>query len=224
MSLSKIKVERLDRTGRREAEALARQLSKVTRTRSADLNVKGVMLKLLRQLTELVSKHPGIAIVPIDRELSPADAGEILGISRPTVVRLMKAGQLPFRFEGKHRRCKLEDVLRLKVAGQGRPTPERSMSKRELDELVLGTTNAPYRRSLTATQLAESLASGKSESWTVHIATFFTDVKPELILKFAEMHGISRPVLASTYRALKVATGEANPALEAALDRLAAAP
>src|SRR5215211_4038660 len=100
MSLSKIKVERLDQTGRRDAEALARQLSKVTRARSADLNVKGVMLKLLRELTELVSKHHGVAIIPLDRELSPADAGEILGISRPTVVRLMEAGELPFRFEG----------------------------------------------------------------------------------------------------------------------------
>ena len=223
MSLSKIKVEKLDQTGRREAEALARQLNKVTRTRTAELKVQGVMLKLLRQLTELVSKHPGIAMVPIDRELSPADAGQILGISRPTVVRLMEAGELPFRFEGKHHRCKLEDVLRLKAAGERHPTRERSMSKRELDELVLGTTNAPYRRSITAAELTKGLASGKSEPWTVHIVTFFTDVKPELILRFAEMHGISMQVLASTYRALKVATGEANPVLEAILDRLAAA-
>jgi excisionase family DNA binding protein len=120
VSLSKVKVERLDQTGRRDAEALARQLSKITRTRSADLKIQGVMLKLLRELTELVSKHPGIAMVPIDRELSPADAGEILGISRPTVVRLMQAGELPFRLEGKHHRCKLEDVLRLKAAGERR--------------------------------------------------------------------------------------------------------
>jgi hypothetical protein len=77
VSLSKVKVERLDQSGRRDAEALARQLSKVSRTRSAELKVQGVMLKLLRELTELVSKHPGIAIVPIDREFSPADAGEI---------------------------------------------------------------------------------------------------------------------------------------------------
>jgi excisionase family DNA binding protein len=224
VSLSKVKVERLDQSGRRDAEALARQLSKVSRTRSAELKVQGVMLKLLRELTELVSKHPGIAIVPIDRELSPADAGEILGISRPTVVRLMEAGELPFRFEGKHHRCKLEDVLRLKAAGEARAPRDRLISKGEVDELVLGTTNAPYRRSITAAELARSLVSGKSEPWTVHIATFFTDVKPELVLKFAEMHGISRRVLASTYRALKTATGEANPALETVLDQLASAP
>jgi excisionase family DNA binding protein len=222
VSLSRIKVARFDQTGRREAEALVRQLGRVASTRSADLRVQGVMLKLLRELAELASKHPGIAILPIDRELSPADAGEILGISRPTVVRLMEAGELPFRFEGKHHRCKLEDVLRLKVAIERRPARERPMSKREIDDLVLGTTNAPYRKSITAAELAKGLASGKSEPWTVHVATFFTDVKPELILKFAEMHGISRRVVASNYRALKVATGEANPALEAILGELAA--
>jgi excisionase family DNA binding protein len=217
VSLSKVKVEKLDQTGRRDAEALARQLSKITRTRSADLRVQGVMLKLLRELTELVSKHPGIAIIPIDRELSPADAGEILGISRPTVVRLMEAGDLPFRYEGKHHRCKLDDVLLLKAAGKRHSSRDRSMSRREVDELVLGTTNAPYKRSITATELTRGLASGRSETWTVHVATFFTDVKPELILKFAEMHGIPRRALASTYRAVKAATGEANAALETVL-------
>ncbi|WP_312014591.1 helix-turn-helix domain-containing protein [Bradyrhizobium sp. AUGA SZCCT0240] len=223
MSLPKVKTERLDQTGRRDAEALARQLSKISSTRSADVKVQGVMLKLLRELTELVSKHPGIAIVPIDRELSPADAGEILGISRPTVVRLMEAGKLPFRFEGKHHRCKLEDVLRLKAAGEPRPLRDRKMSKREVEELVLGTTNAPYKRSITATELSRGLTSGRSEPWTVHVATFFTDVKPEMILKFAEMHGISKRVLASAYRAMRAATGEANPALEAVFDKLASA-
>lgn len=214
MSLSKVRVEKLGQTGRRDAEALARQLSKITRTRSADLKVQGVMLKLLRELTEMVSKHSGIAMIPIDRELSPADAGEILGISRPTVVRLMEGGELPFRFEGKHHRCKLEDVLRLKAAGDRHLSRDRPMSRREVDELVIGTTNAPYKRSITATELTRGLASGRSEPWTVHVATFFTDVRPELILKFAEMHGISRRVLASTYRAMKAATGETNPALE----------
>jgi excisionase family DNA binding protein len=217
VSLSKVKVERLDQTGRRDAEALARQLSRIARSRSADLRVQGVMLKLLREITELVSRHPGVAIIPLDRELSPADAGEILGISRPTVVRLMEAGELPFRFEGKHHRCKLEDVLRLKAAGERRPSRDRSMSKREVEELVLGTTNAPYKRCITAAELTRGLASGKSEPWTVHVATFFTDVKPDLILKFAATHGISKRVLASSYRAMKAATGEANPALETVL-------
>lgn len=117
----------------------------------------------------------------------------------------------------------IEDYRRL-AAGADTPRAGRPMSRREVDELVLGTTNAPYKKSITAAALAKSLASGKSEPWTVHIATFFTDVKPQLIFEFAEMHGISRRVLASSYRALKAATGEESPALEVILDQLAPAP
>lgn len=123
-----------------------------------------------------------------------------------------------------HGRGLEEDAPRPNAAGAQRATRRRSMSKREVDELVLGTTNAPYKRSITAAALAKSLASGKCGPWTIHIATFFTDVRPELIFEFAEMHGISRRVLASSYRALKAATKEGNPALEAILDQLAPAP
>lgn len=129
-----------------------------------------------------------------------------------------------YEHDGQHHASRREDPPRLLPAVERRPARGRSMSKREVDELVLGTTNAPYKRSITAAALAKSLASGKSEPWTVHLATFFTDVKPELIFEFAEMHGISRRVLASAYRALKAATGEENPALEAILDQLAPAP
>ncbi|MDI4238735.1 DNA-binding protein [Bradyrhizobium sp. Arg237L] len=56
-----------------------------------------------------------IAILAEDQELSPNDAADVLGISRPLVVHHMDAGNLPFRYVGKHRRTKLKDVLSLKA-------------------------------------------------------------------------------------------------------------
>jgi len=56
-----------------------------------------------------------IAILAEDQELSPNDAAEILGISRPLVVHRMDVGDLPFRYVGKHRRATLKDVLALKT-------------------------------------------------------------------------------------------------------------
>jgi hypothetical protein len=56
-----------------------------------------------------------VAIIAEDQELSPNDAAEILGISRPLVVHRMDVGDLPFRYVGKHRRAKLKDVLVLKT-------------------------------------------------------------------------------------------------------------
>ncbi|MGJ5178571.1 DNA-binding protein [Bradyrhizobium oligotrophicum] len=55
-----------------------------------------------------------VAILAENQELSPNDAADILGISRPLVVHRMDVGDLPFRYVGKHRRAKLKDVLALK--------------------------------------------------------------------------------------------------------------
>jgi len=56
-----------------------------------------------------------VAVLAEDQELSPNDAAEILGISRPLVVHRMDIGDLPFRYVGKHRRAKLKDILALKT-------------------------------------------------------------------------------------------------------------
>lgn len=98
-----------------------------------------------------------------------------------------------------------------------------SVSDKALDGLVLATANASYRRSIDAAELAACLRSGDGGSWIVHVATFLTEVQPELVLKFAERHGISMSELAFAYNAMKATTGEANPALETALVQLAPA-
>lgn len=56
-----------------------------------------------------------VAILAEEQELSPNDAADLLGISRPLVVHRMDIGDLPFRYVGKHRRTKLKDVLALKT-------------------------------------------------------------------------------------------------------------
>ena len=235
MALSLAKFKNVSDRGRREAKSLARQLKGRSGKRSATVKLEGMMLKLVRELTDVVLHHPGVVIAPLDRELSPDAAGKILSISRPLVVRRMDDGRLPFRYEGKHRRCKLEDVLKLKAAEDKqtaalralaetedvRPLSGQGASVREIDDLVLGTTNAPYRRSIRAKELVDALTSGESGTWTVHVATFFTDVRPELVLSFAKLHGIPTRELTSAYGKVKQATGEANPALEKLLEQLA---
>lgn len=90
-----------------------------------------------------------------------------------------------------------------------------------IDDLVLGTTNAPYRRSIEAMELANALAGVDAGGWRVHVATFLTEVRPELVLAFARVHGISLPELTRAYHTMREATGEANPALEKLIEQLA---
>lgn len=190
-----------------------------------------------------------VAVLTEAQELSPNDAADILGISRPLVVHRMDTGDLPFRYVGKHRRTKLKDVLALKTkvdaqrkamaalaANAERDEPSRSPRKsgksvgrsskrastpKDIDQLVLGTTNAPYRRTISSTELVARLTSRDWQNWIAHVVTFFTEVRPELVLQFARLHAISIKDLAAAYRSMKSATGEANPALERTLERLA---
>ena len=90
-----------------------------------------------------------------------------------------------------------------------------------VDKLVLATVNAPYKRSIDATTLRACLAKLDLDRWLVHVATFFTDVAPELVFNFADRHGISRPKLAKAYLAIKRKTGEHSPKLEAYLVAMA---
>jgi len=70
----------------------------------------------IRDLLRTLRTSNRVAVIGESEELSPEEAGRILGISRPLVVRKMDAGKLPFHYVGAHRRCKLSDVLALKEA------------------------------------------------------------------------------------------------------------
>src|SRR5262249_24870410 len=64
---------------------------------------------------DLLLQGEQVALLAAEREVSPNEAAEILGMSRPLVVRRMDVSDLPFRYVGKHRRAKLGDVLALKA-------------------------------------------------------------------------------------------------------------
>ncbi|MCC6434750.1 MAG: excisionase family DNA-binding protein [Acidimicrobiales bacterium] len=61
---------------------------------------------------ELADGH-AVTVLPSDAVLTPAEVGELLGLSRPFVTRLLDDGEMPSeRLPGsKHRRVRLEDVL-----------------------------------------------------------------------------------------------------------------
>jgi hypothetical protein len=91
-----------------------------------------------------------------------------------------------------------------------------------IDMLVLATVNAPYRRSISAAALADSIASTDINEWLVHVANFFTSLRPALVFEFAASHGISNASVGRTYDAVSRATGMRNPDLEIALGSVAA--
>lgn len=67
---------------------------------------------LLKQVVQALSKGQSISILTRDQEISTQQAADILGLSRPTVVRLIDEGELSAHVPGAERRkLLLADVL-----------------------------------------------------------------------------------------------------------------
>ncbi|MGM0408188.1 MAG: helix-turn-helix domain-containing protein [Bacteroidota bacterium] len=71
-------------------------------------------LRLLADILKQISQGNPISIVPIATEMTTQAAAELLGCSRPHVVKLLEEGRIPFTKVGRHRRIKYEDIVRFK--------------------------------------------------------------------------------------------------------------
>lgn len=71
-------------------------------------------MELLTDILKAMSEGKPISIVPIATEVTTQKAAEILGCSRPYLVKLLEDGKIDFVKIGKHRRIKFEDVVAYK--------------------------------------------------------------------------------------------------------------
>jgi hypothetical protein len=79
-------------------------------------------------------------------------------------------------------------------------------------DLVLTTVNAPYRRQLSAHELAECLQDREAaKAVPGHMSSFFGEVEPVLQEAFARAFGISKLELANAAKAFAAYSGEAYP-------------
>jgi excisionase family DNA binding protein len=76
------------------------------------VELTGQVHAILKQVVAALSKGQSISILTRDQEITTQQAAEILGVSRPTVVRLIEDGELPAHVPGAERRkLLLADVL-----------------------------------------------------------------------------------------------------------------
>ena len=77
-----------------------------------------LMPALAHSLLELL-RHVGqgrlVTVVPVDAKLPTQKAADLLNVSRPHLIKLIDAGELPCEMVGRHRRVQAQDVLDYKA-------------------------------------------------------------------------------------------------------------
>jgi excisionase family DNA binding protein len=66
---------------------------------------------VLVQVVEGLREGKVITVVPRTQRLTTQEAADFLGISRPTLVKLLEQGHIPYEQPGRHRRILFSDLL-----------------------------------------------------------------------------------------------------------------
>lgn len=132
MGMARVQFESVDRRTQKQAQEVAQAIESA-RGRQVTLHLEGRLADIFRKIASMMARVDGLAYGGLSSELTPEQAGKILGVSRPLVVRRMDDGRLPFRYEGSHRRCKLEDVLKLKAQEEQQTAAARELA--EMDDI-----------------------------------------------------------------------------------------
>lgn len=85
----------------------------------------------LKAVVTGMAQGMAMTLIPSGRELTTQEAADLLRISRPSVIKLLEEGTIPFHKVGTHRRVNVEDVLEYRAARN----EQRRAALRELTEI-----------------------------------------------------------------------------------------
>lgn len=102
-----------------ELGAFVRQLERFANRQATLISAGGEEVALPAQLFDVLNRVAGelaagrgVSVLPRDMQLTTQQAADLLSVSRPTLIRLLENGRIPFELVGRHRRIRLEDLER----------------------------------------------------------------------------------------------------------------
>jgi excisionase family DNA binding protein len=96
--------------------------------RGARVELPAELRQVLLAAAEALSGGQRLVVEPEDRYLTTQEAADYLGVSRPTMIRILESGVVAYERPNSHRRVKLADLARHKA--------ERVARRAALDELA----------------------------------------------------------------------------------------
>jgi len=79
-----------------------------------EVTLTPALSKLLLDLLRYIGNGDAVTLVPVGQKLTTQQAADILNVSRPYLIGLLKKQEIPFELVGRHRRIKAEDLFEYK--------------------------------------------------------------------------------------------------------------
>ena len=94
------------------------------------------IFRALEQVANALANGHGVTVAPYSTQMTTQEAADFLGVSRPTLVKLLEQGEIAHEKRGRHRRVMLRDVVEF----QERARSERRDALTDLARASQGTT------------------------------------------------------------------------------------
>jgi excisionase family DNA binding protein len=104
---------------------------RLTEPNGESLEIPMSVFRVLKRIVEYMAQGKAFSVIPYDQTMSTQDAADFLNVSRPYVVRLLEAGEIPFTKVGTHRRIQFGHLLEY----QKRRSQERRQALAEMLEI-----------------------------------------------------------------------------------------
>ncbi|WP_454115576.1 helix-turn-helix domain-containing protein [Microbacterium lacticum] len=88
----------------------------------------------LRKIVDAMQSGLAVSVVPQTTRLTTQQAADLLNVSRPTIVKLLDEGEIPFEKAGTHRRALLSDLLEYRERRRERQYDMLSATRDAVDE------------------------------------------------------------------------------------------
>jgi len=96
-----------------------------------------VAAQLIAQILAQLARGHAVTVIPVHSELTTQQAADLLGVSRPHLVQMLKARKIPFRKVGAHRRirfCDLKDFKSTEAVARQKALDSLATQAQELDQ------------------------------------------------------------------------------------------